>query len=132
MELEFAIGSENTDESYPFVISDGAEPAVDWEKLILAILEDVRDSISLARISKKFHNTLGEVIVAVARRAGERRVVLTGGCFQNKALLERAVRRLEESGFRPYWHQRVPPNDGGIALGQIFAASRLLKQHKES
>ncbi|MBP1623151.1 MAG: (NiFe) hydrogenase maturation protein HypF, partial [Acidobacteria bacterium] len=91
MELEFAIGSENTDESYPFAISDGAEPVVDWEKMILAVLEDVRDSISLARISKKFHNTLGEIIVAVARRTGERRVVLTGGCFQNKALLERAV-----------------------------------------
>ena len=132
MELEFAIGSETTDESYPFAILDRAEIVVDWEKLILAILEDVRNSISLARISKKFHNTLAEIVIAVARRTGEKRVVLTGGCFQNKALLERAVRRLEEEGFRPYWHQRVPPNDGGIALGQVFAASRLLKQHKGS
>jgi hydrogenase maturation factor HypF (carbamoyltransferase family) len=51
------------------------------------------------------------------------RVVLTGGCFQNRILLEGAVGRLNAEGFRPYWHQRVPPNDGGIALGQIAAAS---------
>jgi hydrogenase maturation protein HypF len=49
--------------------------------------------------------------------------MLTGGCFQNKYLTERAVRRLREDGFRPYWHQRVPTNDGGIALGQIAAST---------
>jgi hydrogenase maturation protein HypF len=63
------------------------------------------------------------MIVAVARRVGEERVVLTGGCFQNKYLTERAIARLREEGFRVYWHQRIPPNDGGIALGQIVAAS---------
>jgi hydrogenase maturation protein HypF len=136
MELEFSIGSENTGEAYPFSVSNEADSApsgsvsgmiVDWEPMIRAILQDVTDAIPLARISIKFHNTLVEVIVEVARRVSEERVVLTGGCFQNKYLLEHAVRRLEAEGFRPYWHQRVPPNDGGIALGQIFAASRLLK-----
>ena len=68
------------------------------------------------------------MIVAVAERAGEPRVALTGGCFQNVALLERAVRRLREAGFHPYWHQRIPPNDGGIALGQAVAAVRQLRQ----
>jgi hydrogenase maturation protein HypF len=100
---------------------------VDWEPLMRAIIQDARDEIPLARISTKFHNTLVEIIVEVARRVSEKRVILTGGCFQNKFLLEHTVRRLEAEGFRPYWHQRVPPNDGGIALGQIFAASRLLK-----
>ena len=52
----------------------------------------------------------------------QRRVVLSGGCFQNRYLTERTVRRLQAEGFQPYWHQRVPPNDGGIALGQIVAA----------
>ncbi|MEQ1645881.1 MAG: hypothetical protein ABL959_20685, partial [Pyrinomonadaceae bacterium] len=51
---------------------------------------------------------------------------LSGGCFQNKYLLERAVSRLNEEGFRPYWHQRVPTNDGGISLGQTIAAARYL------
>jgi hydrogenase maturation protein HypF len=50
--------------------------------------------------------------------------MLTGGCFQNRYLTERAVRRLRKDNFRPYWHQRIPPNDGGIALGQIVAATR--------
>jgi hydrogenase maturation protein HypF len=134
MDLEFAVGSEEMDETYPFAISEStaitdAQPkiVVDWETSICAILEDARNSIPLAKISKRFHNTLVEMMLAVARRISEKRVVLTGGCFQNKVLLERAVRRLEEEGFRPYWHQRVPPNDGGIALGQIFAASRMEK-----
>jgi len=100
---------------------------LDWEPLIRTVIEDVRNGIPLARISKKFHNTLVEAIIAVARRIAEERVVLSGGCFQNRVLLEGAVRRLEEEGFRPYWHQRIPPNDGGIALGQIVAASRLLR-----
>ena len=71
---------------------------VDWEPMILAILQDVRDEIPLARISIKFHNTLVEIIVAVARRIAEQRVVLTGGCFQNKYLLEHAVRKTGSRG----------------------------------
>jgi len=51
-------------------------------------------------------------------------VVLSGGCFQNRYLTERTVARLRAENFSPYWHQRVPPNDGGIALGQVVAARR--------
>jgi hydrogenase maturation protein HypF len=79
-------------------------------------------------IAAKFHNTLVEAIVAMAECIGERRVVLTGGCFQNKYLTERAVRCLTARGFHPYWHQRVPPNDGGIALGQVLAAAARMKE----
>jgi len=135
MELEFAIGSEKTGESYPFAVLKTADPEpgsfqagliVDWEPMIRAILREVRDEIPLARISRKFHNTLVEIIVEVARRIAENRVILTGGCFQNRFLIEHSVERLEAEGFKPYWHQRIPPNDGGIALGQVVAASRLL------
>jgi hydrogenase maturation protein HypF len=58
--------------------------------------------------------------VALAQRCELQRVVLTGGCFQNALLSERAIDRLRQEGFKPYWHQRVPPNDGGIALGQVL------------
>ena len=92
--------------------------------MIEAILADVQQGVSVGIISAKFHNALVEGIVAVAKRAGQERVVLSGGCFQNRYLTERAVRRLQAEGFRPYWHQRVPPNDGGIALGQVVAALR--------
>jgi hydrogenase maturation protein HypF len=135
MELEFAIGPDRTEESYPFDIIEqaGAEPTqprlvIDWEPLLRAILQNVRDAIPLARISAKFHNALVEVILEVARRGPEKRIVLTGGCFQNRYLLEHAVQRLAAEGFRPYWHQRIPPNDGGIALGQIVAASCLRRE----
>jgi len=57
----------------------------------------------------------------MAQRMAIEQVVLSGGCFQNRRLLERTVDRLNGEGFRPYWHQRVPPTDGGIALGQIAA-----------
>jgi hydrogenase maturation protein HypF len=128
MELEFAIDGFETDEHYAFDIvtpASGAGPLlIDWAPMMRELLDDINARVSVAELSAKFHNGLVEAIVAVALRSGEERVVLSGGCFQNRYLTERAVRRLEEENFRPYWHQRVPPNDGGIALGQIAAALR--------
>ena len=92
--------------------------------MIPEILIDLQKGQPVGEISAKFHNTLVEIIVAIARRVGEPRIVLTGGCFQNRYLIERSVRKLSQAGFQPYWHQRVPPNDGGIALGQVVAAAR--------
>jgi hydrogenase maturation protein HypF len=142
MALEFALEGIETDEVYPLPIADcglrnddtgaGRENSairnphsailLDWSPMIETILRDIRDGVAAGEISARFHNTLAELIVAVAQSAGEERVVLSGGCFQNRYLTERSVRRLQAEGFRPYWHQRVPPNDGGIALGQIVAA----------
>ena len=90
----------------------------------------MKNHISPSIISVKFHNTLVEIIIAVAKKIGQPRVVLSGGCFQNRYLTERAVKRLQEEKFRTYWHQRVPPNDGGIALGQIYAALRSLNANR--
>jgi hydrogenase maturation protein HypF len=123
MELEFAI-EQRTYETYPFEITDGLPSIVDWAPMIAEILIDLQKGESSGRISAIFHNTLTEIILAVARRVGEPRVLLTGGCFQNRYLVQHAVRRLLDAGFKPYWHQRVPPNDGGIALGQVVAAAR--------
>jgi hydrogenase maturation protein HypF len=92
------------------------------------VVEDVRRGLTPGIISAKFHNALVEIIVSVARHIGQTRIVLTGGCFQNRYLTERSVQRLLEEGFRPYWHQRVPTNDGGIALGQIVDAARKLSR----
>lgn len=94
---------------------------VDWEPMIARILHDVAAGTPPGVVAARFHNTLADVIVAVATHVGETRVVLTGGCFQNRALTERAIARLRGAGFKPYWHQRVPPNDGGLSLGQIAA-----------
>ncbi|GIV19687.1 MAG: carbamoyltransferase [Armatimonadota bacterium] len=124
MELEFLTHGVHTDEIYPFSLFEKALPHVlDWSAMIEAILQDVRQDVPPPLIAARFHNTLVEMMVEVARAAGIERVALSGGCFQNAYLTERAVRRLSEEGFRPYWHQRVPPNDGGIALGQIAGAT---------
>jgi hydrogenase maturation protein HypF len=127
MEMEFLSGPQ-TNEAYPFSTSgfdssanDSSPGIIDWAPMISQILDDNANDISRSLISTKFHNTLVEIIVDVARRVGEERIVLTGGCFQNKYLLERSIQQLETAGFRTYWHQRVPPNDGGIALGQVYA-----------
>ena len=126
MELEFALDGVNTDEAYSLSLLACHSPLVmDWSPMIEAILLDVKGGAAIGEISAKFHNTLVEAVIAVAKHCGQNRVVLSGGCFQNRYLTERAVRRLQAEGFRPYWHQRVPPNDGGIALGQVIAALRI-------
>ncbi|MFN0123188.1 MAG: carbamoyltransferase HypF [Blastocatellia bacterium] len=130
MELEFALDGVETDEVYDFQLTaqpDNSTSAsiVDWEPMIRAVISDVQRGVAAGSIAAKFHNTLAEMIVAIARRAGLARVALSGGCFQNKYLTERACGRLTEEGFRVYFHQRIPPNDGGIALGQVIAVLRL-------
>ena len=148
MDLEFAAETTQTEGIYDFRIDDlrlTTNPAlessivnhqssmvVDWEPLILAIIEDAQRGVAAAEIAARFHNTLAQVIVQVAQRVGEHRVVLSGGVFQNKYLLERTVRQLQAAGFHPYWHQRVPSNDGGIALGQaVVAMCQLSGQNNE-
>jgi hydrogenase maturation protein HypF len=96
--------------------------SLDWAPLARSILDDLAHQVPVAQISAKFHNALAESIVAVAGNFNQDRVVFSGGCFQNRYLTERVVKRLRAEGFRPYWHQRIPPNDGGIALGQLAAA----------
>jgi len=128
MELEFALEGVKTDESYPMsLVTRHPSLLLDWSPMIEAILADVKHGVSAGEISAKFHNALVEAVVTVAKHVGESRVVLSGGCFQNRYLTERTVKRLREEGFQPYWHQRVPTNDGGIALGQIVAARRELR-----
>jgi hydrogenase maturation protein HypF len=128
MELEFAAGKIVTEATYELALSksDAGVVILDWAPLIEGLLADVATGVAKGEIAAKFHNTLADAIVTVARRMGCGRVALSGGCFQNRYLTERAVLRLRADGFQPYWHQRVPPNDGGIALGQIIAAQREL------
>jgi hydrogenase maturation protein HypF len=125
MELEFAVQPGVT-KSYRYeVCARSEEPAlvIDWEPMFRDVLDDVHNGIAIGLIAAKFHNTLAEIVVDIARRIAEPRVVLTGGCFQNRYLTERTVHLLSDAGFRPYWHQRVPPNDGGIALGQTIISA---------
>jgi len=125
MELEFALDGVKTDEHYDLPLAKlDASQGLDWSPLIQAMLADVQRAVPIGQISAKFHNALVEAVVSVAKQVGEQHVALSGGCFQNRYLTERTINRLQAEGFQPHWHQRVPPNDGGIALGQIAAARR--------
>jgi hydrogenase maturation protein HypF len=140
MELEFALDETADSQPYPFALNrrmemrlppdrlpdlDANGRIINWEATILAVLADIERKAAIGRISRRFHDTLVEMILSVAVHVGIERVVLTGGCFQNVYLTSRTVQRLQAAGFRPYWHQRIPPNDGGIAVGQAVAASRI-------
>ncbi len=117
---------------YLFALRDGAtrEDAivVDWEPALRAILDDIRAGVSTAAISARFHAGLAAAIGEVAARIGERRIALTGGCFQNARLTEATIETLRAAGATPCWHERAPPNDGGLALGQAVWAARTIEK----
>lgn len=139
MELEFALHGTMTEDAYEFAVTapegrpapagpppcsaEDAPAVVDWRPVVRDVLQDIAAGAEAATISARFHNALVQAILDVARSADIEAVALSGGCFQNAYLAERAVTLLRAEGFRPYWHQRVPPNDGGIALGQVIAAA---------
>ncbi|MEG4940633.1 carbamoyltransferase HypF [Microcoleus sp. F4-D5] len=129
MQLEFAANGFKTHEAYPHeLLCPAYSPMIlDYSPMLNAILDDIHEQISPEIVAAKFHNTLIEGMVAIANRVGVEQIVLTGGCFQNRYLLERAIAQLKTEGFSIYWHHRIPTNDGGIAAGQIMAALRALQ-----
>ncbi len=129
MALEWAMPALPPSDAYPLDVRPAHAPGdpliLDWGPLLDALLRDIRRHVAPGLCAARFHNALVEAIVTVAQRLGYEQVALSGGCFQNRYLLTRAVLRLREAGFRPYRHQRVPPNDGGLALGQLVAAVQI-------
>ncbi len=115
MLLENEIGALHTEEAYPLAGGD-------WGPLIASVLTDQREGVPAPTISARFHNALVNWIVEVAQSARIKQIVLSGGVFQNRYLTERAAAALESLGYVVHTHQRVPPNDGGIALGQAVMA----------
>ena len=94
--------------------------------MLRAILDDIDADETHGAISGNFHATLAAMIVAAAKSVGEETVLLTGGCFQNALLLNHAAGALEQPGFAVHTHRHVPPNDGGLALGQVMAIAHTL------
>jgi hydrogenase maturation protein HypF len=88
----------------------------DWAPLLVEMLADWRGGLARERIAARFHRALADLVVRVAERVGEKRVALSGGCFQSRLLRELADARLREAGFETFWPRAVPPNDGGIAF----------------
>jgi len=118
----------NDKESYPYrIIVDEGMRIVQLRDLLSAIIEDLEQGVSSGRISVRFHNTIArmtdEMCRLIADETGIKQVVLSGGVFQNRLLLRKTIKLLENSGFQVFAHKQVPCNDGGISLGQAVVAN---------
>lgn len=110
---------------YPYAVDRSAAPwQLDWRPLLRGLVEDLLAGTGPAAAAARFHESLasaaGELVRAAADLHGRMPVVLSGGCFQNARLAEGVLGSL--GGFEVYLHQRVPPGDGGLALGQALVA----------
>jgi hydrogenase maturation protein HypF len=109
---------------------------LDWAPLFSALLNGVEAGHSTAMLAAQWHQQLSQALVALITRAAQqlgcRQVVLTGGCFQNALLLESCIAELRAGGLTVSWSEQVPCNDGGLALGQLWAASRNVSITEES
>ena len=131
IELE-KIALADVEERYPLVVSDGAPAQVDVRPMIESVVKDLAGSKPTGYIAACFHNTVAaailEVCQSIRKREQLKRVCLSGGTFQNMYLLRRAVEGLQRGGFEVYLHGLVPPNDGGISLGQAVIANERLRR----
>ncbi len=127
MEVEFEAEKARDDpaaaEPFPCrVTPEGEGFVLDWGPIVHGVMEERETP---PRAARRFHAGLAAAIVEIARRVGEPEVALSGGCFQNRLLTYLTIDGLTDAGFRPVVHSRVPPNDGGISLGQVLAAARV-------
>jgi hydrogenase maturation protein HypF len=130
IELEMAAQS-GIEACYSFDIGSEYPAQIDLRPAIRGIVCDVRAGVATGAIASKFHNTVASIIAEGCRRirGSEKldRVCLSGGTFQNMYLLHRAVSLLRKLGFEVFTHSAIPPNDGGISLGQAVIANEILK-----
>ena len=107
---------------------------LDMSASIRAIVENIFSRKSMEEISSAFHYTLAAAFAAISlemrKATGINRVALSGGCFQNRILLEGSVAELKKNGFDVYCHSQVPTNDGGVSLGQAVVAGSIMKKEQ--
>jgi hydrogenase maturation protein HypF len=134
MELEWLATEVPVDGSYPFDVvevregdADEITLVLDTRPLIRAVAQDAGKGVAAGIIARRFHSTVAEVIAAVCGRlrqvTGLGAVALSGGVFLNALLTREVCVRLGGEGFRVYRHRLVPPNDGGLSLGQLAVAA---------
>ncbi len=106
-------------------VGNAGDPTMilDWQPALAATLESFRRGGDVSGVAVAFHRGLAAAIADIAIRIGQPRVALSGGCFQNAFLLEATIAALRATKLEPIWHRLVPPNDGGLALGQAVWAS---------
>jgi hydrogenase maturation protein HypF len=134
IELEIQAALCPQSESYPFSIEiDGDQtPALlDVAPMIRAIVDDIQQGVPVAIIGNRFQRTIAKLLADVCSEIRKQTslniVALSGGVFQNRLLLEQLLALLEDRNFQVYINRRVPPNDGGLCLGQIAIAAAQLR-----
>jgi hydrogenase maturation protein HypF len=134
IELEWLATGVEPDGAYPFEIAEDRQAGtstntsvLDMRPMIAELVAERLRGQDPAVIARRFHSTMVEAIARVCGRlraeTGLNAVVLSGGVFLNALLTAEAVARLKGEGFRVYRHRRVPPNDGGLCLGQLAVAA---------
>ena len=132
LRLEAAAGEADDPEGYPFELLDvEGLTEIDTRPLIRAVIRDVGRGAAASAIGRRFHAGLADAVAAVCmglqRVSAYDTVALSGGVFLNRRLTVGIVGRLSASGFRVLRHERVPPNDGGLSLGQLAVAAARLR-----
>jgi hydrogenase maturation protein HypF len=136
MELETLAAGRST-RRYPYeIVKEGEKLILDVRPLVRVVAEERVKGKDPSAIAAAFHRTIIDAIAAMAAAVRERTgfdmAVLSGGCFQNRVLLEGTVQALEKDGFAVYTHRLLPTNDGCIALGQaVVAAARLAARRSD-
>jgi hydrogenase maturation protein HypF len=134
MELEMAIEGDTEDHYLFDCQQENGSFLISPAPLIRGMLCDLKENTPGGVISLKFHNSIVTMVADICSRLRDEwncnRVALSGGCFQNTFLLTRSIAHLTRSGFEVMYHQKVPPNDGGIALGQAVIANKLFNNPK--
>jgi hydrogenase maturation protein HypF len=123
-ELEALAEMASGEDAYPLPLSATQPQVADTAALVGSLLADIDHSVPRERMARRLHFALVEHALEIAECTGLSRVVLSGGCFQNRLLARHIRRRLEQAGFAVYSAGEVPCNDGGIAVGQIALASK--------
>jgi hydrogenase maturation protein HypF len=137
IELE-ALIDPTEDESYPFNLQIPQSPEINNKPLLIgsnylfsSIVNDYHNNISVPKIAARFHNGVARMVLNVCRelrtQTGIAEVVLSGGVWQNMTLLGKTINLLQHDQFKIYAHEIVPPNDGGLALGQSAVAAQILQ-----
>ena len=134
IELEL-VANGPTNRTYPFSLRPEAGTwIVETHEVIAAVVEDLLSGRPAPAISAAFHRTMAEIILATCNELrtenGVTTVALSGGTFQNMLLLTQTITLLKENQFVVYTHQRVPTNDGGLALGQAILADTVFREKK--
>ncbi len=115
----------NLNSFYDFEIRKSECYVIDWVPLFKGIIEDLKSKREKSFIAYKFHLTLSEIIKKISEISGDYKVLLSGGVFQNKLLKELVFKKIK--GRKVFMHSKIPPNDGGISVGEVIVAYNFLK-----